>query len=300
MRLIWKIISITLLLILTFFVVDVGRYFIYPNVSSLRKSHPPKTAFMEYREKVWQRQGIKKNITKIWVPLTRISPYAMKAVIIAEDDKFWSHEGFDFDAMQKALEKDIAKKKFKVGGSTISQQLAKNLYLSPSKSPIRKLKEAILTWRMERNLSKKRIMELYLNVAEWGDGIFGIEAAARKHYGKSAAALGPHEAAVLASVLPNPIKYKPNGSSKYVAYRSARIYQIMVRRGIVIPEYEEMISEADESEEETEEQAGENVPDATEQASESIQQVEEQKEETVPEEQKVSHVLPETENKPNP
>jgi len=143
-------------------------------------------------------------------------------------------------------------------------------------------------------------MELYLNVAEWGDGIFGIEAAARKHYGKSAAALGPHEAAVLASVLPNPIKYKPNGSSKYVAYRSARIYQIMVRRGIVIPEYEEMISEADESEEETEEQVGENVPEATEQASESIQPAEEQKEETVPEEQKASHVLPETENKPNP
>ena len=90
----------------------------------------------------------------------------MKAVIIAEDDKFWSHEGFDFDAMQKALEKDLKKKKFKVGGSTISQQLAKNLYLTPAKNPIRKVKEAILTWRIERQLSKRRIMELYLNVAE--------------------------------------------------------------------------------------------------------------------------------------
>ncbi len=304
MRLLWKIISITLLLIIIFFVVDVGRYFVYPWVGSLEKSCPEKTAFMKYREKIWKKEGVNKKITKFWVPLSRISPYVMKAVIIAEDDKFWSHEGFDFDAMQKALEKDIAKKKFKAGGSTISQQLAKNLYLSPSKNPVRKIKEAILTWRMERNLSKKRIMELYLNVAEWGDGIFGIEAAARKHFGKSAASLGPREAAVLASVLPNPVKYKPNGSSKYVAYRSARIYQIMVRRGIVIQEYEEMISEADESEAETEEEAeeqvGANVPEVTELESESVEQAETQKEETVPEEQKTSPVLPETENKSTP
>ena len=167
-------------------------------MASLKKSCPEKTAFMKYREKVWQEKGIKKKITNIWVPLSSISPYVMKAVIIAEDDKFWSHEGFDFEAMQKALEKDIKKKKFKAGGSTISQQLAKNLYLSPSKNPIRKIKEAILTWRMEKQLSKRRIMELYLNVAEWGDGIFGIEAAARKHYGKSAAGLTAREAAVLA------------------------------------------------------------------------------------------------------
>jgi monofunctional biosynthetic peptidoglycan transglycosylase len=219
-------------------------------VAYLKKNRPLKTAFMKYREKVWQEKGIKRKITNIWVPLSKVSPYVMKAVIIAEDDKFWSHEGFDFEAMQKALKKDIEKKKFKAGGSTISQQLAKNLYLSPTKNPVRKIKEAILTWRMERQLSKRRIMELYLNVAEWGDGIFGIEAAAQKHYGKSAAALTAREAAVLAVIIPNPRRYKPNGTSRYVENQSERIYQIMVRRGIVIPEYDDVISEKDENNQE--------------------------------------------------
>ena len=114
------------------------------------------------------KKGKKYTIRQRWVPLSRISPYLIKAVLIAEDDKFWSHEGFDYEAMQKAIEKDIKAKKFKLGGSTISQQLAKNLYLSPSKNPVRKIKEAIITWRMEKVLSKKRILELYLNVAEWG------------------------------------------------------------------------------------------------------------------------------------
>jgi monofunctional biosynthetic peptidoglycan transglycosylase len=166
-----------------------------------------------------------------------------KAVIIAEDDKFWLHEGFDFEAMQKALGKDIKKKKFQAGGSTISQQLAKNLYLSPAKDPIRKIKEAILTWRLERQLTKRKIIELYLNVAEWGDGIFGIEAAAQNHYGKHASELNAHEAAKLASILPNPRRYKPEGTSRYVENQSDRIYKIMVRRGIVIPEYEEVIND---------------------------------------------------------
>ncbi|MBN1470886.1 MAG: monofunctional biosynthetic peptidoglycan transglycosylase [Syntrophaceae bacterium] len=300
MRFIWRNISIILILVLTYLFIDVGRYFFYPSVASLKKNYPEKTAFMKYREKVWEKKGMNKKVANIRVPLSQISPYAMKAVIIAEDDKFWSHEGFDFEAMQKALEKDIKKKKFKAGGSTISQQLAKNLYLSPSKNPVRKIKEAILTWRMERHLSKKRIMELYLNVAEWGDGVFGIEAAARRHYGKSAAALGPREAAVLASILPNPIKYKPHGSSRYVVNRSERIYRIMVRRGIVIPEYEDVISEPDESEGQTVDQVGAYVPEETGQEHESIQPMDEKKEETVPEEQKATPVLPETEKKPIP
>jgi len=278
-----RIISIILVLILTYFVVDVGRYFVYPNVASLKKSCPQKTAFMKYREKVWQEKGVKRKITNIWVPLSRVSPYVMKAVIIAEDDKFWSHEGFDFEAMQKALEKDIKKKKFKAGGSTISQQLAKNLYLSPSKNPIRKLKEAILTWRLERNLSKRRIMELYLNVAEWGDGIYGIEAAARKHYGKSAAGLTAREAAVLAAVIPNPRRYRTDGTSRYVGNQSERIYQIMVRRGIVIPEYDDVISEKDEDNQDVN---GQEQP--------------QQEKETVQEEQNISPVLPDTENKSTP
>jgi monofunctional biosynthetic peptidoglycan transglycosylase len=238
-----KFIKILIFIIVSTLLLSIGVYFVYPDMAKLKKTSPKKTAFMEYREEEWQRQGKKKKIIQRWVPLSQISPYAIKAVIIAEDDKFWTHEGFDYDAIQKAIEKDIKKKKFAIGGSTISQQLAKNLYLSPSKNPIRKIKEAIITWRMENNLSKKRIIELYLNVAEWGDGLFGIEAAARSYFGKPASALTAREAARLASVLPNPRKFNPTGTSRFVEHRSERIYQIMVRRGIVIPEYEEVMSE---------------------------------------------------------
>ena len=197
---------------------------------------------MEYREKEWKQQGKKYRIQQKWVPVSQISPYLIKAVLIAEDDKFWSHEGFDYEAMQQAMEKDIKAGKFKRGGSTISQQLAKNLYLSPSKNPLRKIEEAVITWRMEKILTKKRILELYLNVAEWGDrGIFGIEAVAGYYYGKPASNLTPDESARLASVLPNPRKYNPAGDSKYVVNRSNLIYNIMIKRGIVVPQYEEFL-----------------------------------------------------------
>ena len=223
---------------------NVAVYLVWPDVSRLQKERPGKTSFMTYRERQWKREGVKKEIHQQWAPLKRISPYAVKAVIIAEDDKFWSHEGFDFAAIQKAVEKDLRKKRFKAGGSTISQQLAKNLYLTPSKNPIRKLKEAVLTWRLERSLSKRRIIELYLNVAEWGDGIFGIEAASRHYFGKSAADLTAREAARLAVALPSPLRYRPGGGGTYPENRAETIYGIMVRRGIVIPGYEELLNES--------------------------------------------------------
>ncbi|MGZ3578814.1 MAG: monofunctional biosynthetic peptidoglycan transglycosylase [Syntrophales bacterium] len=238
-----KFIKILVFVLASALILNIGSYFVYPDVSKLRKTYPKKTAFMEYREKEWQNQGKKKRIVQQWVPLSQIPPYVIKAVIIAEDDKFWTHEGFDYEAMQKAIEKDIKKRKFALGGSTISQQLAKNLYLTPSKNPVRKIKEAILTWRLERNLSKKRIIELYLNCVEWGDGLFGIGAASRQHFGKTVSELTAQEAARLAAALPNPIRYNPTGQSKFVESRADRIYEIMVRRGIVIPEYEEMLNE---------------------------------------------------------
>jgi monofunctional biosynthetic peptidoglycan transglycosylase len=237
-----KLLIYAALTILMIVGVDILICFVHPNISRLKKENPSETAFMEYRQKQWAMKGRKKGIIQNWVPLGRISPYLIKAVIIAEDDKFFSHEGFDFDAMQKALEKNIKKGTFSSGGSTISQQLAKNLFLSPSKNPIRKIKEAILTLRLERSLSKKRIMELYLNVAEWGDGIFGIQVAALHYFNTSAYELGPKESARLASVLPNPVRFSANGDSAYIADRSARIYRIMVERGIVIPEYEELMN----------------------------------------------------------
>lgn len=231
------------ILIAAAFVLPVAVYLVHPDLSRLSKERPGKTSFMEYRERQWQREGIRKKIRQTWVPLARISPYVLKAVIIAEDDKFWAHEGFDFEAIQKALEKDLKRRKFQAGGSTISQQLVKNLYLTPTRNPIRKLKEAVLTWRLERNLSKRRIIEIYLNVAEWGDGIFGIEAASRHYFGKNAADLTAREAALLAVVLPSPLRYRPVGGGGYVEHRAEAILRIMVRRGIVVPDYEEMLNE---------------------------------------------------------
>ncbi|MEW6110005.1 MAG: monofunctional biosynthetic peptidoglycan transglycosylase [Nitrospirota bacterium] len=240
----------------------IAFHFVYPDVSRLKKENPGKTAMMEYREKEWKEKGKKHRINQIWAPYDRISPYLIKAVLIGEDDKFWHHEGFDYEAIQKAVEKDIRVKKFKLGGSTISQQLAKNLYLSPSKNPARKIREAIITWRLERALTKKRILEIYLNVAEWGEGIFGIEAASRHYYGMPASSLGPEQAARLASVLPNPRKFNPVGEQRYVVHRSNLIYSIMVRRGIVVPEYEEISGEetVPESSDTIETPSGPDVP----------------------------------------
>jgi monofunctional biosynthetic peptidoglycan transglycosylase len=210
-----------------------------PKVSKLKKEYPKKTALMEYREKESQEKRKKFEVHQIRIPLSRISPYLIKAVLIAEDDKFWGHEGFDYEAIQKAIEKDIKAGRLRYGGSTISQQLARNLYLSPQKNLFRKVREAIITWRMEETLSKKRILELYLNVVEWGDGIFGAEAASRNYFGKPCSELTPEESARLAAVLPNPRKYSPAGNQQYVTHRADLIYSIMIRRGIVVPEYEE-------------------------------------------------------------
>lgn len=233
------------ILMIAAFISDIAIYLAYPDISRLRHERPRKTAFIEYRERQWHKAGISRRVRQEWVSLSEISPYAVKAVIIAEDDKFWAHDGFDFEAMQKALEKDLRKMKFKSGGSTISQQLAKNLYLSPAKTPVRKAKEAILAWRLERNLSKRRIIELYMNLVEWGDGIFGIEAASGHYFGKKANALTAREAASLAVVLPNPLRYHPVSGGRYVETRTDAVYRIMLTRGIVLPEYEELINEAD-------------------------------------------------------
>lgn len=218
-----------------------------PDVSKLRRENPGKTSFMKYREREAEKKGNRYRIDQTWVPLSRISAFLVKGVLIAEDDKFWKHEGFDYESMQKALEKDIKTKKFKLGGSTITQQLAKNLYLWPAKNPARKLIEAIITWRLESVLTKKRILELYLNVVEWGEGVFGAEAAARHYFGKASSDLSPEEAARLAAILPNPRKYDPRGNQRYVVNRSNLIYSIMVKRGIVIPDYKEVTEGSDSS-----------------------------------------------------
>lgn len=237
MKLFWKI---TLLLIILG-ALDISRYFIYPNISALKNKRPIPTAFMEYRENQWADENRDMQLTQKWVSMDKISPNIIKAVLIGEDDGFWKHDGFDVKGMENAIERSI-KKKTLAGGSTISQQLSKNLYLSPSKNPVRKIKEAIITWRIEKTLSKRRILEIYLNVAEWGDGIFGIEAAARHYYHKSAKNLTAIEASRLAAVLPNPIKYNPTGNQKYVKNRSRIIFKTMKRRGVIQSIYKEVMT----------------------------------------------------------
>lgn len=210
-----------------------------PNISKLKKENPKRTSFMEYRERASKKKGKSYKINQMWVPLNIVPSHLIKAVLIAEDDKFWSHEGFDFEAIKKAIEKDIKRGKFASGGSTITQQLARNLYLTPEKTILRKIKEAIITWRIERVLTKKRILEIYINVVEWGEGIFGIEATSRYYYNKPSSELTPEESARLVAVLPNPKRYSPTGESKYIEMRARVILDIMKMRGIIPPEYEE-------------------------------------------------------------
>lgn len=180
-----------------------------PDVEKLRESRPETTAMMEYREAQSRAKGRSFRPRYYWIPGHRISSYLRDAVLIAEDDKFFQHQGFDWEEMRQAMEKNREKKRIVRGGSTITQQLAKNLYLKPVRTPWRKLREALIARELEKKLTKVRILELYLNVIEWGDGIYGCEAAARHYYGKPASQLTPAEAIRLASVIINPHRYSP-------------------------------------------------------------------------------------------
>ena len=172
------------------------------------KDHDPSTtAFMEASLERLQRKKPQARLKHQWVPYERISPHLKRAIVVAEDAKFADHEGFDWEAIEKALEKNKARGKVVAGGSTISQQLAKNLFLSGARTPWRKGQEAIITVMIEHVMDKRRILELYLNVIEWGEGVFGAEAAARHYFGTSAAALGPEASARLAAMVPNPRFY---------------------------------------------------------------------------------------------
>lgn len=209
------------------------QYLALPNNSlqSLRKLNPKKTALMKQREAETLSNDKQFVIAQNWVPISKISKNLVNAVVVSEDGMFFEHEGVDWYELEESIKRNIEKGKAARGGSTISQQLAKNLYLSTSKDPIRKFKELVITLRMERVLSKRRILEIYLNVIEWGNGVFGAEAAARKYFGKSASQLSREEAAMMASVIPNPRKYQPNVMSQFVARRSSVILSRMSARG---------------------------------------------------------------------
>ncbi|WP_374749647.1 monofunctional biosynthetic peptidoglycan transglycosylase [Chitinibacter sp. ZOR0017] len=189
--------------------------------------NPGQTAFMAEQLERLQAQDPAAELKFTWVDYAQISPNLKRAVVAAEDAKFLNHEGFDWEGMQAAWEKNLQKGRIVAGGSTISQQLAKNLFLSSSRNPLRKVQEAILTVMIEACWDKQRIFEVYLNVIEWGDGVFGAEAAARHYYKTSAKRLGAGQAAKLASMVTNPRYYDKNRSDRRLLRKTAIIQRRM-------------------------------------------------------------------------
>jgi len=194
------------------------------------KFNPSSTAFMRARLEVMREKNLKLpkaphvQLRHQWVDYERISPHLKRAMIAAEDARFLEHRGFDWDGMQKAWERNRREGAVVAGGSTISQQLAKNLFLPGKRTYWRKAQEALITVMLEAMMSKQRILEIYLNVIEWGDGVFGAEAAARYHYGTTAAGLSPHQAARLAAMTPSPRRYGPGANTVYLNHRTAVIH----------------------------------------------------------------------------
>jgi monofunctional biosynthetic peptidoglycan transglycosylase len=221
----WRLLKkVVLALFVLFTVWIVYEVATFPRLWRLRTENPATTSMIETRIAEARREGREPRRAQQWVTLDRISPHLQRAVLAGEDTNFASHNGFDYEAIQKAwdeAQREAAKEakqegetddsswipqmpSFKRGASTVTQQLAKNLYLSSERSFARKLREAFITYFIERTLSKRRILEIYLNVIEWGDGVYGAEAAAQTHFGKSAANLTPQEAAFLSAMIPNP------------------------------------------------------------------------------------------------
>jgi monofunctional glycosyltransferase len=197
------------------------------NVLWLKYVDPDSTAFMRQRLSVLRMQNPQANLKYEWVPYQSISANLKKALVAAEDAKFVEHEGFDWEGIQAAMEKNEDSGKRVAGGSTITQQLAKNLFLSPDKSYLRKGQEAVITLMLENMLDKERILELYINVIEWGDGVFGAQAAAQHYYKIPAAKLNASQAARLASMVPNPRFYEKNLKSPRLRYKTNIILKRM-------------------------------------------------------------------------
>ncbi|MDB5862651.1 MAG: mtgA [Betaproteobacteria bacterium] len=211
------------LLLLTLIALTLLQFWFFACIWYWSVYNPDSTAFMRSRlEKIREEQPDAK-LQYLFVPYQRISPHLKRAVIAAEDAKFFQHDGFDWDGIRKAYEKNAREGEVVAGGSTITQQLAKNLFLSGDRAFWRKGQEAAITVMIELIMDKRRILELYLNVIEWGDGVFGAEAAAHHHFGISAAQLGPEQAARLAVMVPSPRRYSPGRNTAYLERRTATI-----------------------------------------------------------------------------
>ena len=217
LRIAWKAYCYTLGAIVLVLVAVQGWYFAH--VWWWVEHDPRETAFMRAQLERLRAKDPKAALAHQWVPYESIAVSLKRAVVAAEDAKFVNHEGFDLEGIQRALERNDKKGRTVAGGSTISQQLAKNLFLSGERSWVRKGQEAVITWMLEALMSKERILEIYLNVVEWGDGVFGAQAAAKYHFGTTAERLNAPQAAYLAAVLPSPRRYERGRATPYVASR---------------------------------------------------------------------------------
>jgi monofunctional biosynthetic peptidoglycan transglycosylase len=245
----WRIIKTGFVVVLALFTLFVLYEVVtFPHVSELRDKNPETTSMIETRLKEAREDGREARRVQQWVPLSRISPNLQRAVLAGEDTNFVTHHGFDYEAIERAWDdgSKVSEKeakdegdndpsdwipdlsKFKRGGSTISQQLVKNLYLSSERTAARKVKEAAITYFLERSLSKCRILEIYLNVIEWGDGVYGAEAAAQTYFHKPAAALSDKEAAFLSAMIPSPLNiFNPQKNLRRVQRRQRVILRGM-------------------------------------------------------------------------
>ena len=225
-RLLWKAGRILAVMAAGIFAVAAYVYLTTPDVRYLRTDPPKSTAFMDLRAREARSKGEKPKRVQQWVPYSRISPHLVRAVLVTEDAKFWQHDGLDYEQIRESMEINRERGEFVRGASTITQQLAKNLFLSPSKNPLRKVRELLIARRLEAELSKQRILEIYLNVIEWGDGIWGAEAAARTYFGKRASQLAQPESALLAAAIANPRLMNPGSPTA----RLRRRQQMVMRR----------------------------------------------------------------------
>ncbi len=226
-----KLLSLAILLLL-FLLVQVAMVPWF-GVPRLKEENPKQTALMRQRIEEAEDKGKTLVIRQSWVPLSRLPKHLTDAIIVAEDGTFYAHDGFDWFEVRESLEKNIKERRAARGGSTITQQLAKNLYLSTSKDPLRKAREVVITLLLERNLTKQRILELYVNLIEWGDGVFGVDAAARKYFGIPASALTLEQSLRLAAIIPSPLRHRPDVDSRYVLRRSEIVRQRMQSRQFI-------------------------------------------------------------------
>ena len=199
----------------------------------MKSQNPAGTALMRQREEEAKAAGKQYRVNQQWVPLSRVPKAVVDAIIVAEDGTFYTHGGVDWFEVRESLEKDIEERRAARGASTITQQVAKNLFLSTSKDPVRKLKELLITYLLEKELGKDRILEIYLNIVEWGPGIYGIEAASEAYFGVHAGDLTLDQGARLAAVIPSPLRHRPDDDGRYVLRRRGIVLARMQARSMI-------------------------------------------------------------------